>query len=58
MSRTTDMERLKVSEVLQVYLLFFMGYVLFFAIAIIESVRLWLELTQTAKKLISARFRY
>ena len=52
------MERLKVSEVLQVYLLFFMGYVLFFAIAIIESVRLWLELTQTAKKLISARFRY
>lgn len=51
-------EKLKVSEVLQVYFLFFMGYVVFFVIAIIETILLWLELTQTAKKLTSARFRY
>ena len=52
-----EREDLKVSEFLEVYFLFFMGYVLFFVIAIIETGVLWLELTYTAKKLTAARFR-
>ena len=52
-----EREDLKVSEYLDVYFLFFMGYVLFFVIAIIETGVLWLELTHSAKNFAAARFR-